>query len=215
LSRRRATNAARLPDALKNADTRPNPSVAEAGSDRKRSLHPAPAAAPAVSQRPADGSPPRLAASLLRTRPVATGEHFNVHCKLLPAGSGVLLMAVPKRLLARAVDRNLVRRLAREAWRAAALHRLPMAAMVKLTRRPACLASLRAARAKVSAASRAAMQQSTGAASKGAVSTVAVVGSRPLPAVTGGRSRCKKLLRAELDQLFAAAQRRLGGGHRP
>ncbi|MBN9428167.1 MAG: ribonuclease P protein component [Burkholderiales bacterium] len=130
---------------------------------------------------------------MLRTRPVAAGEHFHVHCKPLPAGSGVLLMAVPKRLLARAVDRNLVRRLAREAWRGAGLHRQPLAAMVKLARRPACLA-----RSRVTAA----------AARRGAASTRAA-GKATLAGA--GRRSNKKQLRAELDQLLATVCRRLGG----
>lgn len=50
--------------------------------------------------------------------------------------AGVLFLAVPKRQLRRAVDRNLVRRIAREAWRAAGFAALPLAVLVKLRRRP-------------------------------------------------------------------------------
>ena len=45
-------------------------------------------------------------------------------------------MAIPKRLLARAVDRNAVRRVAREAWRAADGAQLPVAAMLRMTALP-------------------------------------------------------------------------------
>ena len=61
-----------------------------------------------------------------------------MHWKPLPAPdagtacAGVLFLAVPKRQLVRAVDRNLVRRIAREAWRAAGLSRQPLAVLVKL-----------------------------------------------------------------------------------
>lgn len=55
----------------------------------------------------------------------------------VPAG-GILLMAVPKRLLKRAVDRNTLRRIAREAWRAGASPRRPQApALLRLAKRPA------------------------------------------------------------------------------
>lgn len=49
---------------------------------------------------------------------------------------GLLFLAVPKRQLVRAVDRNLVRRIAREAWRSAGLATRPVAVMLKLRRRP-------------------------------------------------------------------------------
>ena len=48
----------------------------------------------------------------------------------------MLFLSVPKRQLARAVDRNLVRRIAREAWRGAGLAQRPIAVLVKLRRRP-------------------------------------------------------------------------------
>lgn len=62
-----------------------------------------------------------------RRGPLLRSEHFTL---ALPRTSGAespdlqgieLLMAIPKRQLKRAVDRNTVRRVAREAWRAAAL----------------------------------------------------------------------------------------------
>ncbi|ODS98367.1 MAG: hypothetical protein ABS56_05815 [Lautropia sp. SCN 69-89] len=46
-------------------------------------------------------------------------------------------MAIPKRLLARAVDRNAVRRVAREAWRAAGVGEVPVAVMLRMTALPA------------------------------------------------------------------------------
>lgn len=52
-------------------------------------------------------------------------------------GGDILLMAVPKRLLARAVDRNTLRRIAREAWRARSGPARPRApALLRLARRP-------------------------------------------------------------------------------
>lgn len=85
---------------------------------------------------------PDFVARLLRSRPGAVGEHFAMHCKPLPAPragdarAGVLFLAIPKRQLARAVDRNLVRRVAREAWRASGFAALPAAVLVRLRRRP-------------------------------------------------------------------------------
>ncbi len=75
-------------------------------------------------------------AALLRTRPGVRGEHFSLHWRVLPAPPGVLFMAIPKRLLASAVDRNAVRRVAREAWRAAGAGRLPVAVMLRMTALP-------------------------------------------------------------------------------
>jgi RNase P protein component len=70
-----------------------------------------------------------------------------MHWKALPEPgasgvfAGVLFLSVPKRHLARAIDRNLVRRIAREAWRAAGFATLPVAVMVKLRRRPGWFAA--------------------------------------------------------------------------
>lgn len=86
--------------------------------------------------------PPDLVSSLLRSRPGVVGENFVMHWKLLPTPTGgvrptgALFLAVPKRQLARAVDRNLVRRIAREAWRAAGFAGKPVAVLLKLRRRP-------------------------------------------------------------------------------
>ena len=98
---------------------------------------------------------PEIVTRLLRSRPAALGEHFAMHWKALPQAAagdspndsavgaasaarstGVLFLAVPKRQLARAVDRNLVRRIAREAWRAAGLACRPIAVFVRLRKRP-------------------------------------------------------------------------------
>jgi ribonuclease P protein component len=80
---------------------------------------------------------------LVRSRPGAASEHFTLHWRSLPDGSpestgstGLLLLGVPKRQLRRAVDRNLVRRLAREAWRSSGLSRGRLALLVKLRKRP-------------------------------------------------------------------------------
>lgn len=140
---------------------------------------------------PSDGKrsrrrlPPGIVPALLRTRPVVVGEHFSVHGKSLqqraqmPAeisatgpqfdanrfdAEAALIVAVPKRVLRRAVDRNAVRRVAREAWRAAALDRAPVVAMLRMKR---------------------------------------------VPQVAGLRER-KRLVRVELDQLFATLRHRLG-----
>lgn len=78
-----------------------------------------------------------MVAALLRTRPGVRSEHFSLHWRVLEGPPGVLFMAIPKRLLARAVDRNAVRRVAREAWRAAAVARAPVAAMLRMTAAPA------------------------------------------------------------------------------
>lgn len=67
---------------------------------------------------------------LLRTRPVASGPHFLVHMRRAPEGErgaataqARLIVSAPKRVLRRAVERNAMRRVAREAWRASGLHR--------------------------------------------------------------------------------------------
>lgn len=95
---------------------------------------------PSESARPAGAGPARLprgtVAALLRTRPGVRGEHFSLHWRVLDGPPGVLFMAIPKRLLARAVDRNAVRRVAREAWRAADVARAPVAALLRMTGLP-------------------------------------------------------------------------------
>ena len=80
--------------------------------------------------------PRGIVPTLLRARPAIGSEHFDLRWKMLGRSPGVLLMAVPRRVLPRAVDRNAVRRVAREAWRAASLGATPVVAMLRMTRRP-------------------------------------------------------------------------------
>ena len=85
-----------------------------------------------------------------RRRPSVASAHFTLTRRApapadgadRPAGD-ILLMAVPKRLLKRAVDRNTLRRGAREAWRARPGNCRPRApALLRLARRPADFDSL-------------------------------------------------------------------------
>lgn len=77
-----------------------------------------------------------------RTPPVAS-THFVIARKPGPTTEDVdaaaLLMAIPKRLLRRAIDRNTVRRIAREAWRGRHGARAPASGpvLLRLLRRPA------------------------------------------------------------------------------
>lgn len=84
-------------------------------------------------------------ASLSRRRADLASAHFGLIFVMKPAqtdanpvsshsNAGGLGFAVPKRLLAHAVDRNTVKRVAREAWRLAAWGSVPrpILAMVKL-----------------------------------------------------------------------------------
>lgn len=77
------------------------------------------------------------ASALLQSRPVATTPLFGLH-RQSSGGSGepVLLMSIPKRLLRRAVDRNTVRRIAREALRGMRIGAAGSALMLKLRRVP-------------------------------------------------------------------------------
>jgi len=99
------------------------------------SAHAAPKAA---SASPSDRArvPRGAVQALLRQRPGVGSEHFKIHFRVLADPPGVLFMAIPKRLLARAVDRNAVRRVAREAWRAASLAGAPVVAMLRMTASP-------------------------------------------------------------------------------
>lgn len=65
----------------------------------------------------------------------ASGTGSKVDASGFDAGA-TLIVAVPKRVLRRSVDRNAVRRVAREAWRAAALDRSPVVAMLRMKRAP-------------------------------------------------------------------------------
>ena len=73
---------------------------------------------------------------LLRSRPVASTACFGLHRQPLPADGPVLLMSVPRRVLRRAVDRNVVRRIARESLRAQRRGACGLALMLKLKRVP-------------------------------------------------------------------------------
>ncbi|MCL4184116.1 MAG: ribonuclease P protein component [Burkholderiaceae bacterium] len=90
----------------------------------------------AGAQAAAPRLPRGIVPTLLRARPVIGSEHFDLRWKMLGQPPGVLLMAVPRRVLPRAVDRNAVRRVAREAWRAATLGGAPVVAMLRMTRLP-------------------------------------------------------------------------------
>lgn len=77
---------------------------------------------------------------LLRTRPVASGPHFLVHARGVPeeetpGGTPArtrLIVSAPKRVLRRAVERNAMRRVAREAWRASGLHGQAVVALLRV-----------------------------------------------------------------------------------
>jgi len=83
-------------------------------------------------------------ASLARRRPDLSSTHFGVSFVATgdaelprsgPASLGKLGFSVPKRLLRRAVDRNALKRVAREAWRHARWNTVARpAAMIKLRR---------------------------------------------------------------------------------
>ena len=79
-------------------------------------------------------------AALARRRPSVGSEHFGLSYQMTDPGEASpkprLGFSVPKRQLARAVDRNAVKRVAREAWRHAQWGsiRAPGAAMLKLRR---------------------------------------------------------------------------------
>ncbi|MCL4746947.1 MAG: ribonuclease P protein component [Burkholderiaceae bacterium] len=80
-------------------------------------------------------------AALSRRRPDLVSEHFGLALMMraphdTASSLGRLGFAVPKRQLARAVDRNALKRVAREAWRHArwAPASSPAVAMLKLRR---------------------------------------------------------------------------------
>lgn len=74
---------------------------------------------------------------LLKTRPVASTACFGLHRQSTGFPNGpILLMSVPRRLLKRAVDRNTVRRLARESLRATGRQASGCALMLRLKRTP-------------------------------------------------------------------------------
>ena len=79
--------------------------------------------------------------ALAKQRADSSTEHFGVslcrHAENPGSGLSRLGLSVPKRLLPHAVDRNTLKRVAREAWRAAvwAPASTPDLAMIKLRRR--------------------------------------------------------------------------------
>jgi len=100
-----------------------------------------PGAEPADSRQQPRGNvstrvPPGIVPMLLRTRPVASGRHFGVHVNCVAdndrAVRGRLIVAAPKRVIKRAVERNAMRRVAREAWRAAGLDRTPLVGLLRV-----------------------------------------------------------------------------------
>jgi RNase P protein component len=101
---------------------------------------PGPAGPKQDDRRPGDGR----GTGARRRGPVASA-HFVLTRRLPAPAHGalalegdILLMAVPKRLLKRAVDRNTLRRIAREAWRARTANPRPRTpALLRLARRPA------------------------------------------------------------------------------
>ena len=83
------------------------------------------------------------ASELLRSRPVASTPLFGLHrCPLGLPGESVLLMSVPKRVLRRAVDRNTVRRLARESLQERRRQAAGSALFLRIKRQPAGFAAL-------------------------------------------------------------------------
>ena len=80
----------------------------------------------------------RMAAVLLRRTPVAQTDHLSLTLGGVPGSEAdpSLLTTVPKRLLARAVDRNQFKRVAREFWRGRPDHWGANWALIRLRRRP-------------------------------------------------------------------------------
>jgi hypothetical protein len=70
----------------------------------------------------------------LRKRAQAMSAHMQLSTRTPLAGQAVLWFVVPKKILPRAVDRNALRRVGKEAWRAAGVPD-GFAAFLKLLRR--------------------------------------------------------------------------------
>ena len=85
-----------------------------------------------------DAATPRAVgfAELARRRPFLTSPHFGLAIEVPGPTGRKLGLAVPKRLLRRAVDRNACKRVAREAWRLADWQgaERPALALIKLRR---------------------------------------------------------------------------------
>jgi len=79
-----------------------------------------------------------MAAVLLRRAPIAQTEHLSLTLGVLPdtVSDPALLTTVPKRFLARAVDRNQFKRVAREFWRRRPESWGPNWALIRLRRPP-------------------------------------------------------------------------------
>lgn len=119
--------------------------------------------------------PKSIVPMLLRTRPVASGPWLRLHAMRIggqdeaharpaPGGPesgpdagrhpgstdhtgrrGLLVVNVPKRFCRRAVERNAIRRVAREAWRASGLHDEPVDLLVRVHASPWTAARARSA----------------------------------------------------------------------
>ena len=83
-----------------------------------------------------------IAKALFATRPVGSTTSFVVHRRRCGSVEPLLFVSVPKRILARAVDRNSVKRIAREAWRSARGPACGFALMLRLRRSPAGFESI-------------------------------------------------------------------------
>lgn len=87
-----------------------------------------------------------LGRALLATRPAGSSPSFVVH--RLATGPGLatretrLIFSVPRRVLARAVDRNTVRRIGREVWRKLGSGAGSRAVMIRLKRLPPDFAAM-------------------------------------------------------------------------
>lgn len=104
------------------------------------------------------GVPKSIVPMLLRTRPVASAPWLRLHAISIGGSSsasgvptpdadgsgpreqgfrrGFLVVNVPKRICRRAVERNAIRRVAREAWRASGLHDEPVDLLVRVHASP-------------------------------------------------------------------------------
>lgn len=87
-----------------------------------------------------------LGRALLATRPAGVSASFVVHRIAGKPGEGerwpTLIFSVPRRVLARAVDRNTVRRVGREVWRELGRAAGSRAVMIRLKRIPADFAAM-------------------------------------------------------------------------
>lgn len=92
------------------------------------------------------GRPEKAGSNPRRRRPSVSSEHFQLNWRRSAEGEAHrlqplhraprLTLAVAKKLLPRAVDRNRLRRIAREAWRAAAPCHPDLDVFIRLHLRP-------------------------------------------------------------------------------